>query len=53
LLLSQNVYCVLNVRLSLWLLITPLVSSSFLGRRSGDRMIVGFTTTCAISAYHH
>jgi hypothetical protein len=23
------------------------------GRRGCDRMIVGFTTTCAISAYHH
>ena len=23
------------------------------GRRSRDRMIVGFTTTCAISAYHN
>ena len=23
------------------------------GRRGRDRMIVGFTTTCAISAYHH
>jgi hypothetical protein len=23
------------------------------GRRGGDRMVVGFTTTCAISAYHH
>jgi hypothetical protein len=23
------------------------------GRRSRDRMVVGFTTTCAISAYHH
>jgi len=22
------------------------------GCRGGDRMIVGFTTTCAISAYH-
>ena len=22
-------------------------------RRGGDRMVVGFTTTCAISAYHH
>ena len=22
-------------------------------RRSHDRMVVGFTTTCAISAYHH
>jgi hypothetical protein len=22
-------------------------------RRGRDRMIVGFTTTCAISAYHH
>jgi len=23
------------------------------GRRGGDRMVVGFTTTCEISAYHH
>ena len=23
------------------------------GRRGCDRMVVGFTTTCAISAYHH
>jgi hypothetical protein len=23
------------------------------GRRGHDRMVVGFTTTCAISAYHH
>jgi len=23
------------------------------GRRSRDRMVVGFTTTRAISAYHH
>jgi len=23
------------------------------GRRGRDRMIVGFTNTCAISAYHH
>jgi len=23
------------------------------GYHSGDRMIVGFTTICAISAYHH
>jgi hypothetical protein len=22
-------------------------------RRSRDHMVVGFTTTCAISAYHH
>jgi len=22
-------------------------------RRGRDRMVVGFTTTCAISAYHH
>jgi hypothetical protein len=25
----------------------------FRGRRGGDRMVVGFTTTYAISAYHH
>jgi len=23
------------------------------GNHSCDRMVVGFTTTCAISAYHH
>jgi hypothetical protein len=23
------------------------------GRRGHDRMVVGFTTTCIISAYHH
>jgi hypothetical protein len=23
------------------------------GRRGRDRMVVGFTTTCATSAYHH
>jgi hypothetical protein len=23
------------------------------GRYSRDRMVVGFTTTCAISVYHH
>jgi hypothetical protein len=23
------------------------------GRRGRDRMVVGFTTTCAISDYHH
>jgi hypothetical protein len=23
------------------------------GHRSWDRMVVGFKTTCAISAYHH
>ena len=25
----------------------------FRGRRGRDRMVVGFTTTYAISAYHH
>jgi len=23
------------------------------GRRGRDRMVVGFTTTCAVSVYHH
>ena len=23
------------------------------GRRDRDHMVVGFTTTCAINAYHH
>jgi hypothetical protein len=25
----------------------------FWGRHGRDSMVVGFTTTCAISAYHH
>jgi len=28
-----------------------VLSTPLRGRR--DRMVVGFTTTCAISAYHH
>jgi len=27
--------------------------SSMRGRRGRDRMVVEFTTTCAISTYHH
>ena len=30
-----------------------LFSIHFRGRRGGDRIVVGVTTTCAISAYHH
>ena len=30
-----------------------IYSSQFRGRRGRDRMVVKFTTTCAISAYHH
>jgi hypothetical protein len=27
--------------------------SLYRGRRGRDRMVIGFTTICAISAYHH
>ena len=30
-----------------------LLESHWRGSRGHDRMVVGFTTTCAISAYHH
>jgi hypothetical protein len=30
-----------------------LIDISAWDRRSHDRMAVGFTTTCAISTYHH
>ena len=30
-----------------------LGSVASMGRRGHDRMIVGFTTTCSISVYHH
>jgi len=44
-----------------YIMITPLhlygyfwlSRSSSGGRRGRDRMVVGFATTCAISAYHH
>jgi hypothetical protein len=31
----------------------PTISCNLRGRRGRDRMLVGFTTTYAISAYHH
>jgi len=35
--------------------VLPLVNQLLLsgGRRGRDHMVVGFTTTCVISAYHH
>ena len=39
-----------------WLLIGWIVDLhclNFRGRRGRDHMVVGFTTTCAISIYHH
>jgi hypothetical protein len=30
-----------------------LLNNSIWGCRGRDRLVVGFTTTCAISAYHH
>jgi len=29
------------------------LSTVYWGRRGCDRMVVGFTTTCVINAYHH
>jgi hypothetical protein len=36
-------------------IVSTLIRNTFLGgsRHGHDRIIVGFTTTCAISAYHH
>ena len=43
--------------LSLYFKTITLSTSAFLGCREGhrghDRMVVRFTTTCAMSAYHH
>jgi len=33
--------------------ITMISNALVGGRRGRDRMVVGFTITCAISAYHH
>ena len=35
------------------ILVNSCVIIYYRGRRSRDRMVVGFTTTYAISAYHH
>jgi hypothetical protein len=32
---------------------TAVYILTIMGRRGRERMVVGFTTTCAISAYHH
>ena len=40
---TDNLLILIKVTSSMWLW----------GRRGRDRMVVGFTTTCAISAYHH
>ena len=34
-------------------LILPIITISVRGHRGRDRMVVGFTTTYAISVYHH
>jgi hypothetical protein len=34
-------------------LILPIITISVRGRRGRDLMVVGFTTTYAISVYHH
>jgi len=51
----SNKYCKhVHVELSLLLVyLLSLGSYKTGGRRGGDRMVVGFTTTCTISAYHH
>jgi len=40
--------------MSVWMTmkLRPKLSHNW-GRRGRDCMVVGFTTTCAISAYHH
>ena len=40
--------------LFIWLYaFTVCLSTVYGGRRGCDRMVVGFTTTCVINAYHH
>jgi hypothetical protein len=48
-------HCIVLSFFDLWLLIATLVSSNLVlgARRGRNRMVVGFTTTYAISAYHH
>jgi len=35
------------------MVVTSGAGTGYRGRRGRDRMVVGFTTTCAFSAYHH
>jgi len=37
----------------IYILTEKLLRLLFRGLRGLDRMVVGFTTTCTISAYHH
>ena len=43
-------YTKATVVITNWLTVTKY---PFWDRRGRDRMVVGFTTTCAISPYHH
>jgi len=40
-------------RYDIWALVGQHLKWKSRGRRGRDRMVVGFTTTCAIRAYHH
>jgi hypothetical protein len=52
--LIKKIYFSVNSHCSVCLSFVWLLSSySYRGRRGRDRMIVGFTTSYAISAYHH
>jgi hypothetical protein len=54
-LLVESMVTIMKRKLSCKILIVDAVNTLLLsrGRRSRDRMVVGFTTTYAISAYHH
>ena len=51
---KNKIYCLYILYLCIGHLKKYIYSSSLLvGRRGHDRMVVGFITTYAISAYHH
>ena len=54
-LLVESMVTIMKRKLSCKILIVDAVNTLLLsrGHRSRDRMVVGFTTTYAISAYHH
>ena len=41
---------VISLHIYLALVVTKLIFDGYRGR---DRMVIGITTTCAISTYHH
>jgi len=50
---SLNIYAIFAAKYMPLIVMLHKLTYLHWGRRGHDRMVVGFTTTCVISAYHH